>query len=305
MTQIEVKKVKLANGEEIAYQERSGGENIVILVHGNMTSSVHWDLVIENLAEQFKVYAIDLRGFGESSYNKPITKIKDFSDDLKLFVDELNLKDFALVGWSLGGTVCQQFCADYPGYCERLFLLASGSSRGYAYYPIGEDGLPDTNNRLRSLKDLQDDDKAKIVQTAYDTSNYEFLKQMWDMVIYVNKKPEPERYQKYLEDMTTQRNLAECYQALNAFNISGVHNGLVEGTNQIKDIDIPVLIAWGETDMVVTKDMTDELIEDFGDKAIHKELKNCGHSPLIDDLDLLLETMESFFQGATTSKGVL
>ena len=305
MTAIEVKKVKLANGEEIAYQERAGGEDVVILVHGNMTSSVHWDVVIERLADNYKVYAIDLRGFGKSSYHQPISEVKDFANDLKLFADELQLRDFALAGWSLGGMVCQQFCAEYQGYCNRLFLLASGSSRGYAYYPIGEDGLPDTNNPLRTLDEVKDDDKAKIVQTAYDTLNYDFLRQMWDMVIYVNNKPDPERYQKYLEDMTTQRNLAECYQALNTFNISAVHNGLVEGKNQVKDINIPVMIAWGENDMVVTKDMTDELIADFGDKALHKELKNCGHSPQIDDLDQLLETMESFFQESATRKGVL
>lgn len=302
---IDVKKVLLANGEEIAYQERAGGEDVVILVHGNMTSSVHWDVVIENLSPHYKVYAIDQRGFGNSSYHQPITQIKDFADDLKLFIDELGLKDFALVGWSLGGTVCQQFCADYPGYCNRLFLLASGSSRGYAYYPIGEDGLPDTINRLRTIEEVRESDKAKIVQTAYDTLNYDFLRQMWDMVIYIDNKPDPERYQKYLEDMTTQRNLAECYQALNLFNISDVHNGLVAGTNQVKDIDIPVMIAWGETDMVVTKDMTDELIADFGDKAVHRELKKCGHSPLIDDLDQLLDAMETFFVGSTTNKGVL
>lgn len=305
MSTIEVKKVLLENGEEIAYQERVGGEDVVLLVHGNMTSSVHWDVVIENLASNYKVYAIDLRGFGKSTYHQPITEIKDFSNDLKLFVDELELRDFALAGWSLGGTVCQQFCADFPGYCNRLFLLTSGSSRGYAYYPVGEDGLPDTTNRLRTLEDVRDDDKAKIVQTAYDTLNYDFLKQMWDMVIYVNNKPDPDRYQKYLEDMTTQRNLAECYQALSIFNISDVHNGLVAGTNQVKDIDIPVMIAWGETDMVVTKDMTDELIADFGEKAIHKELKNCGHSPQIDDLDQLLEAMEGFFSRSTTNKGVI
>lgn len=305
MSTIDVKKVRLANGEEIAYQERAGGEDVVILVHGNMTSSVHWDVVIDNLAANYKVFAIDLRGFGQSTYHQPISGIKDFADDLKLFVDELQLENFSLVGWSLGGTVCQQFCADYPGYCNRLFLLASGSSRGYPHYPVGEDGLPDTNNRLRTLDEVREDDKTKIVQTAYDTLNYDFLKQMWNMVIYVNHKPDPDRYQKYLEDMTTQRNLAECYHALNIFNISDVDNGLGVGKNKVKDINIPVMITWAENDMVVTKNMTDELIADFGDKAIHRELKNCGHSPQIDDLEQLLEVMETFFQGSTMHKGVL
>lgn len=295
MAKVELKKVELGNGEELAYREREGGDEIVVLVHGNMTSSVHWGVLFENMAAKYKLYAIDLRGFGESSYEHPISRIKDFSDDLKMALDVIGLKHFSLVGWSLGGTVCQQFCIDYPGQCIRLFLLASGSSRGYAYYATGEDGSPDLTNRLETLAEIFEDDKRKMVQTAYDTLNYDFLQQMWDTVIYTNKKPNPERYQKYLRDMTTQRNLAECYHALNTFNISNVHNGIVEGENKVKDIDIPVMIAWGEHDLVVTKQMTDELREDYGEQAVYKELKNCGHSPQIDDPDQLLHVMEEFF----------
>ncbi|MFS0674473.1 alpha/beta fold hydrolase [Ornithinibacillus sp. 179-J 7C1 HS] len=300
MANVVLKKVSLPNGEEFAYRERDGGEDIVVLVHGNMTSSVHWDLVIENLSEQYKVYAVDLRGFGESSYHNQITAIKDFSHDVKQWVDIIGIKDFALVGWSLGGTVCMQFCVDHPGLCNRLFLLASGSTRGYAYYPLGEDGMPDVNNRIQTLDDMFKDSKRLAVQGAYDSKNYDLLRQTWDMVIYTDNKPDEERYQKYLEDMTTQRNLAEVYHALNIFNISSVHNGLTEGEDRVKDIDIPVLIAWGENDLVVTKQMTEEIREDFGDKAVYKELKGCGHSPLIDDLNLLIGVMEEFFSSVTS-----
>ena len=114
------KKWILPNREQIAYRERAGGEQTVILVHGNMTSSKHWDVLMDAMDAKYKVYAPDFRGFGESSYNERVTSIKDFSDDLKGFVDALELKDFYLVGWSTGGAVCMQFVADYPGYCEKL-----------------------------------------------------------------------------------------------------------------------------------------------------------------------------------------
>jgi pimeloyl-ACP methyl ester carboxylesterase len=296
MAEITLKKVTLPNGEELAYREREGGKDIVVLVHGNMTSSVHWDLVLENLSDQYKIYAVDLRGYGESSYKKQITGIKDFSDDLKLWVDAINIKEFALVGWSLGGTVCMQFCADNPRLCNKLFLLASGSTRGYPYYPLGENGTPDLQNRIQSLDDMLKDSKRLAVQGAYDKKDYDFLRQLWNMLIYTHRKPDEQRYQKYLEDMTTQRNLAEAYQALNTFNISAVHNGLTDGENRIKDINIPVLITWGDRDLVVTRNMTEEIREDFGEKAIYKELKDCGHSPIIDDLDQLLMVMEEFLQ---------
>src|SRR3954454_5115712 len=95
---MEFHKVTLLNNEQIAFRERDGGEKIVILVHGNMTSSKHWDVLIEALDPMYKVYALDLRGFGESTYNNRATHIKDFSEDLKGFVDALGLKDFYLIG---------------------------------------------------------------------------------------------------------------------------------------------------------------------------------------------------------------
>ena len=104
MAKVELKSVKLSNGETIGYREREGGTDTLILVHGNMISSNIGALVIDNIDSEFKVYAVDLRGFGISSYNESINSLGDFSDDLKLFVDQLGLKKFSLVGWSTRNT---------------------------------------------------------------------------------------------------------------------------------------------------------------------------------------------------------
>ncbi|MYL55230.1 alpha/beta fold hydrolase [Pontibacillus yanchengensis] len=297
MTMSVMKKVSLPNGETIAFREREGGEEPILLVHGNMTSSKHWDLVLENMSSRYKIYAIDLRGFGASTYITSITSIKDFSDDVKEFVDAIGLKQFAMVGWSLGGAVSQQFCVDYPEYCNRLLLLASGSTRGYPFFATGEDGLPDTSNRLQTLEEVKEDKgKTLAVQTAYDAGDRDFLKTMWNMLIYRNRQPEPKRYEEYVDDMMTQRNLAEVYQALNIFNISPYHNGLTQGTDQAKEIRIPVLVLSGDQDLVITKNMTDEIIEDIGGNVTFKTLHGNGHSPLVDDIEGLVNSMEKFLE---------
>lgn len=292
---VDFKKVNLPNGETIAYREREGGMKKVLLIHGNMTSSKHWDLLIDAMDSSFKIYALDLRGFGESSYNKPIMSIKDFSDDVKMFADEIGLKDFSIIGWSTGGAVGMQFVADYPGYCEKLILLASASTRGYPFFGTCPDGLPDVNNRLASYDDVKKDpSKTLAVQSAYDQQNRGFLKAMWNMLIYTNRQPEEQHYEEYVDDMLTQRNLAEVYHSLNTFNISSLNNGLLEGTDQVKDINIPVLVLRGDRDLVVTKVMTEEIVEDFGERAKFVELKDCGHSPLVDDLAQLQQHVEGF-----------
>lgn len=303
MAAIELKKVELPNGETLGYREREGGDKIVLFIHGNMTSSKHWDVVLENLDEKYKVYAVDLRGFGASTYNKPIMKIKDFSDDVRLFVEALNIQPYAIVGWSTGGSVGMQYCADYENPCEKLLLLAPGSTRGYPFYATGENGLPDVNQRLKTYEEIKaDTGKTKAVQGAYDRKDKEFLKTMWNMAIYRNKQPDPLKYDEYLEDMLTQRNLAEVYHALNIFNISHVHNGVTAGTGEVDKINVPVLLMWGSDDIVVTEQMKNETLEDLGDKVTYRELPNCGHSPLVDNLDLLMETIEDFLANKEVSK---
>lgn len=292
--QVELKKVLLSNGETLAYREREGGEKKVLLIHGNMTSSKHWDLVIENIDPSFKIYAVDLRGFGDSTYYTPIQSIKDFSEDVKLFVDAIQLTDFSIVGWSTGGAVGMQFVADYPGVCEKLVLLASASTRGYPFYGVTEDGQVDLNNRLQTYEDVKNDSKTLAIQGAYDTQNRELLKATWNALIYTKNQPSDELYEEYVDDMLTQRNLAEVYHALNTFNISSVNNGLTEGENQAKGIIIPTLVLRGELDLVVVKHMAEEIMQDFGGNARFVELKDCGHSPLVDDLEQLLQEITDF-----------
>jgi pimeloyl-ACP methyl ester carboxylesterase len=290
---VTMKKVQLPNGETLAFRERDGGEQKVLLIHGNMTSSKHWDLVYENIDAKYKLYAVDLRGFGESTYNNLVMSIKDFSNDVKLFVDAIGLKDFALVGWSTGGAVSMQFVADYPGYCNKLVLLASESTRGYPF--DGKLNENDEPRRFAAHEEIKKDVTKTIpVQMAYDTNNTELLKLIWNAVIYTHNQPPAKLYEEYLQDMRTQRNLAEVHHANNTFNISRHHNGLVEGNGKVDDIHVPVLVLRGERDYVVTAEMTKEILEDLGDKATYIELKNCGHSPLVDDLPQLLTAITEF-----------
>ncbi len=292
-----MQKILLDNGETISYRERYGGEQVIVLVHGNMTSSKHWDILMDELDPQYKLYALDLRGFGESSYHTRVQGIADFAHDLKGFVDALGLDSFHLVGWSTGGAICLQFVAEYPGMCEKLVLLASASTRGYPFYGTNADGTPDLEKRLKTIEEVENDaGKTLAVQGLYDTQNRDGLKGLWNALIYTHKQPEETKYELYVNDMLTQRNLADVYHSLNQFNISGSHNGLAMGSNQAKDISIPVLILRGDRDYVVSEQMTQEIVEDLGANATYIPLINSGHSPLIDDLPQLTQRIEEFLE---------
>jgi pimeloyl-ACP methyl ester carboxylesterase len=294
---VTLNKVEISNGETLGYRERAGGEDVILLVHGNMTSSKHWDLVLENINPTYKVYAVDLRGFGISTYNQSIDSLKDFATDLKLFVDALKLRSFSLMGWSTGGGVALQFAADHPIYVEKLILLASASTRGYPFLQADETGASKYRVRLKTTEEIaQDTAKTIPVQTAYQTGNKEFLRKLWNTLIYTQNLPSQERYEEYLEDMLTQRNLVDVYHALNTFNISKQHNGLTQGTGDVEKIQAPTLVLQGKKDRVVLPSMAEEIVEDLGDKAELIYFENSGHSPLVDDIDQLLKTVTEFLK---------
>ncbi|TYS61007.1 alpha/beta hydrolase [Sutcliffiella horikoshii] len=289
------KQVKLPNGETFGYRERVGSGATILLIHGNMTSSKHWDLLMENIDPSLHLVAVDMRGFGESSYHEKIYSIKDLADDIKLFVDELKLSDFTIIGWSTGGAVAMQFVAEYPNFAKKLILLASASTRGYPLFETDENGQPDLSKRLSSYEQvLQDKTRTITISHAYTSRNKEVLRMIWNYAIYHDNQPEASRYEEYLEDMLTQRNYPEILHALNMFNISNHHNGLKEGTGEVENINIPVLVLAGQKDLVISEQMSKEVVEDLGEVATFLSLKGCGHSAQVDDLPQLLQAITTF-----------
>ncbi|AMX83411.1 3-oxoadipate enol-lactonase [Geobacillus subterraneus] len=295
MKHVELKSVILPNGETIGYREREGGEKPVLLVHGNMVSSMHWDVLFERMDEVYKLYAVDLRGQGISTYNRPIQSLKDFSEDIKQLLDTLGLKKVSLVGWSMGGGVCMQFAADYPDQVEKLVLLASVSTRGYPFYKVDEQGQPILTQRLRTKEEIARDPLRSIpITDAYRKKDKHFLRQLFNVTMYVCHQPSPERYEAYLDEVLKQRNLLDVYYALNYFNISHFDNGLTDGSGEVDRITAPTLVVWGEHDVVVTKNMQDEIVHDFRGRAKFTVLPNAGHSPFTDNPNELLQQLQSF-----------
>ncbi|MBP1936133.1 pimeloyl-ACP methyl ester carboxylesterase [Paenibacillus sediminis] len=291
-----MKSIELPNGETMGYRERAGGDEIVLLVHGNMNSSKHWDVVIENLDSAFKVFAVDLRGFGISTYHRPIEDLTDYSRDLKMFTEALGLSSFHLVGWSTGGGVVMQYAADYPEQVKKLILLASMSTRGYPFYYDNEQGLPDLGLRITTREGIEQLARTQMVSAAAVNRDKAFMKSLFDFAVYNGNKPDPERYEEYLDDILTQRNLADIYHGLNIFNISSIDNEAAKGTRAADRIQASALVIRGNNDLVITEQMFQEILEDLGERARPVLMDNCGHSPLIDNLPLLLQHMTDFLK---------
>jgi len=291
----ELKSLLLTNGETLGYREREGGKEVLLLIHGNMTSSKHWDILIDALDPKYKIYAVDMRGFGISSYNRKFDSLKELCDDIKLFVDKLNLKKFSIMGWSTGGGVAMHFAANYPDYIKKMILLESVGTRGYPIFKKDASGRPIVGEYIKTKQELENDlVQVKPILVAYQSRNKEVLKAIWNGVIYNHNQPPVQKYEEYLEDMLTQRNLVDIDYSLQYFNISNDFNGVINGTGEAAMIKCPVLIIWGKNDLVVPEYMALDIKKDIGENAELVYLEGCGHSPLIDNLGLLVRTVQDF-----------
>lgn len=103
----------------------------IVLVHGNVSSSLFWQEILLGLPDDLPVYAIDLRGFGDTE-TLPVDAtrgVRDFSDDIAATIEELGLGQVHLVGWSMGGGVVLQYALDHP--VLSLTLQAPVSPYGF------------------------------------------------------------------------------------------------------------------------------------------------------------------------------
>jgi pimeloyl-ACP methyl ester carboxylesterase len=91
-------------------------ERTVVLIHGNVSSALFWQELMEDLPSDLRVIAIDLRGFGGTEH-APVDAtrgVRDFSDDVHETLQALGIPTAHFVGWSMGGGVVMQYALDHP-----------------------------------------------------------------------------------------------------------------------------------------------------------------------------------------------
>ena len=117
--------------ERIGDDPATPAERTVVLIHGNVSSALFWQEVMQDLPGDLRVLAIDLRGFGGTEHT-PIDAtrgVRDFSDDIRATLEVLGIPTAHLVGWSMGGAVVMQYALDHP--VLSLTLLSPISPYGF------------------------------------------------------------------------------------------------------------------------------------------------------------------------------
>ncbi|GAA0379546.1 alpha/beta fold hydrolase [Bacillus horti] len=285
------KRLRLDNGETIAYQEKGHGDKVIIFIHGNMCSSDHFSSLLGGInQEKYTCYALDLRGFGDSTYHTPIESVSDLAKDVYAFINKMQLNKVSLVGWSAGGPVCLQLCVDHPNVVKEIILLSSVGLKGDPLLRKNKNGEI-TEGYYTSKEEMALDPEVFIPAQAIQKNDFQTISSMWNVGIYTNQKPSPTKNETLVNETLKQRNLVDVYWALAHFNLSMEHNGYIHGNGYIKQIVVPVLSFWGEQDPIVKLKAVQDTVH-FLPNASLRILKECGHCPLIDSPDEIIKGME-------------
>lgn len=93
----------------------------MVLLHALGERGSDWAPVLPRLADRFRVYALDLRGHGDSDWPGIYSFVR-MRDDVLSVMDQLGLTGVTLVGHSMGGVVAYLMASHEPGRFARLVV---------------------------------------------------------------------------------------------------------------------------------------------------------------------------------------
>jgi pimeloyl-ACP methyl ester carboxylesterase len=245
--------VHLSNGIRLHYQTSGAGSKPIVLVHGFGMSSAVWEKVLPLFPSDYRLYAIDLPGFGIS--DKPATgySCREQAENIRLFLDALDLTQAVLIGHSFGGLVIQHFAAHYP---ERVLALVLSNTFASSLPPKGL--TPAVEQRIRSYGTTEENRKifSAVIPRYFDAANVSAT----DVGRFV--------------EVGLQASNNALRETLRAnYTTPAIR------ANQLAAVRGPVLIVVGAHDSIGTFDQAIAMSDVFPESRI-EVITRCGHSPM-------------------------
>lgn len=154
--------------DEVVHYEVLGRGRPLIFVHGWLGSWRYWIPTMQALSAEYRTYAVDLWGFGDTGKNRARYHLDAQADLLHHFMDHLGILKAAFVGHALGGVVVLRFARRYPDWADRAMgvsvplsgaainpRLASSPAAGLLEWLLGKGPDVDPISREADKADAQ------------------------------------------------------------------------------------------------------------------------------------------------------
>ena len=125
------------DGIELHYLTGGSGGPPLVLLHGGIIDAAHisWGELLGPLADETRVYALDLPGYGASELPDGPLSMPTHVEAVASFIDAVGIESPVVAGTSMGGGVAVGLALEYPERVSRVvaleaFALGSELSRG-------------------------------------------------------------------------------------------------------------------------------------------------------------------------------
>ena len=145
-------------GEKRVFYQVAGNGPAVVLLHGLSGSSRWWARNILPLSQRFRVYSVDLIGFGGSRGQRFV--LDETAEIIARWMELAGEERYHLVGHSMGGLVSAELASRYPQRLDRLVLVDA------AALPMGHSMLRSAVNLAGALRWMPLDFVPVLVKDA-------------------------------------------------------------------------------------------------------------------------------------------
>ena len=104
----------------------TAGKPAMLCLHGGAANAHWYDFVAQGFTADYHVRALDLRGHGDSQWDAsptPNYAYQRHAADIHELAGKLDLRDFILIGHSMGGMISSIYTATYPGRVKALIVV--------------------------------------------------------------------------------------------------------------------------------------------------------------------------------------
>ncbi|HEY7073421.1 MAG TPA: alpha/beta fold hydrolase [Acidimicrobiales bacterium] len=138
------------NGLQLYYETHGSGRPLVLLHGGLMTVDLNFGPMLEPLAADRQVIAVELQGHGHTEdTDRPMT-IEALAGDVVALLDHLEIAEADIFGFSLGGLVASGVAVASPARVAKLIVASADPHR-----PPGRESVPLDEARMPTAADFQ------------------------------------------------------------------------------------------------------------------------------------------------------
>ncbi|RLC67556.1 MAG: alpha/beta hydrolase [Chloroflexi bacterium] len=246
----------------LVHYETIGRGRPVVLLHGWLESWDHWLGTMESVSRNYKAYALDFWGFGESGKQEGSFTVQDYIEMVDQFMDRLGIEQAPIVGHSMGGTVSLGLTLDHPKRVEKVMVVGS---------PVVGDGL------------------ALFLRLSAQRYLAELFYQMFPIGVRILSPI-------YARDWKTwykmfERDLSRT--TLESFYYSIASLRRTDLRPRLHEIQVPVMGIYGRVDRIVDPNQGQVLARGVQTADI-RTFEESGHFPMLDEPERFYRTVCEF-----------